>query len=113
MTEGAPLFPLIVLFGLNAVDELDRTAFNVLTPEIRDHFNLKLTPVLAIISGDHPRTEACPDESDFFASDEYAMRLRVVPTDLSLPVETRGRVFVTLFYVDPAPPGWSLVGGST
>ena len=51
VTEGAPLFPLVVLFGLNAVDELDRTAFNVLTPEIRDHFNLKLTPVLAIISG--------------------------------------------------------------
>lgn len=51
MTEGAPLYPLVVLFGLNAVDELDRTAFNVLTPEIRDHFNLKLTPVLAIISG--------------------------------------------------------------
>ena len=32
-TGGAALFPLVVLFGLNAVDELDRTAFGVLLPE--------------------------------------------------------------------------------
>ncbi len=51
VTEGAPLFPLGVLFGLNAVDELDRTAFNVLSPEIGDHFGLKLSGVLALISG--------------------------------------------------------------
>ena len=37
---GTPLFPLIVLFGLNAVDELDRTVFGVLGPEIRDTFGL-------------------------------------------------------------------------
>lgn len=29
-------FPLLVLFGLNAVDELDRGAFSTLAPEIRD-----------------------------------------------------------------------------
>jgi hypothetical protein len=29
ITLGAPAFPLVVLFGLNAVDELDRTAFAV------------------------------------------------------------------------------------
>lgn len=37
---GAPAFPLMVLFGLNAVDELDRTAFAVLLPDIRDHFSM-------------------------------------------------------------------------
>jgi ABC-type branched-subunit amino acid transport system ATPase component/MFS family permease len=42
ITGAAPLFPLAVLFGLNAVDELDRTAFQVLTPEIRDAFGLSL-----------------------------------------------------------------------
>jgi branched-chain amino acid transport system ATP-binding protein len=42
VTGAAPLFPLVVLFGLNAVDELDRTAFQVLTPEIRDAFHLSL-----------------------------------------------------------------------
>jgi ABC-type branched-subunit amino acid transport system ATPase component/MFS family permease len=42
ITGAAPLFPLVVLFGLNAVDELDRTAFQVLTPEIRDAFGLSV-----------------------------------------------------------------------
>ena len=32
--------PLAILFGLNAVDELDRTAFSVLTPEIKRAFGL-------------------------------------------------------------------------
>ncbi|MGH8998553.1 MAG: MFS transporter [Acidimicrobiia bacterium] len=50
VTEGTALYPLAVLFGLNAVDELDRTAFNVLTPEIRRDFDLDLSGVLAILS---------------------------------------------------------------
>ena len=45
---GAPLFPLMVLFGLNAVDELDRGAFGVLLPEIRKAFGLNLTGVTAL-----------------------------------------------------------------
>lgn len=45
---GAPIVPLLVLFGLNAVDELDRTAFSVLLPEIRDHFGLSLSGVTAL-----------------------------------------------------------------
>ena len=32
------LAALLILFGLNAVDELDRTAFAILLPEIRDEF---------------------------------------------------------------------------
>ena len=48
ITHPAPLFPLIVLFGLNAVDELDRVAFGVLTPEIRDWFGLSLFSVSLI-----------------------------------------------------------------
>jgi ABC-type branched-subunit amino acid transport system ATPase component/MFS family permease len=48
LTEGAPLFPLLVLFGLNAVDELDRSAFNVLAPEIKDHFDLDLAGVFGL-----------------------------------------------------------------
>jgi ABC-type branched-subunit amino acid transport system ATPase component/predicted MFS family arabinose efflux permease len=50
LTEGAPLFPLVVLFGLNAVDELDRTAFNVLTPEIRRSFGLDISGVLGMVA---------------------------------------------------------------
>lgn len=35
-----PILPLLVLFGLNAVDELDRTAAAILAPEIRAEFGL-------------------------------------------------------------------------
>jgi len=49
-TGGAPFYPLAVLFGLNMVDELDRTAFGVLTPEIRDHFGLDVSGILTVIS---------------------------------------------------------------
>ena len=50
VTLGAPVYPLIVLFGLNAVDELDRSAFSVLLPDIRDHFDLSDAGALAIVS---------------------------------------------------------------
>ncbi|HEX2574707.1 MAG TPA: MFS transporter, partial [Aquihabitans sp.] len=50
ITMGAPIFPLVVLFGLNAVDELDRTAFAVLLPDIRDHFGLSDAGALALVA---------------------------------------------------------------
>jgi len=50
VTAGFPTLPLFVLFGLNAVDELDRTAFSVLLPDIRDDFGLSNTGALSIVS---------------------------------------------------------------
>jgi branched-chain amino acid transport system ATP-binding protein len=50
ISAGQAVFPLIVLFGLNAVDELDRTAFGILTPEIRDHFGMTDKGILTLIS---------------------------------------------------------------
>jgi ABC-type branched-subunit amino acid transport system ATPase component/sugar phosphate permease len=50
ITGGSPFFPLFVLFGLNAVDELDRTAFGVLLPEIRDHFHLSNQGILSVVA---------------------------------------------------------------
>ncbi len=50
ITLGAPIFPLIVMFGLNAVDELDRAGFAVLLPDIRDHFGLSNEGALRIVS---------------------------------------------------------------
>jgi MFS family permease len=41
---------LFVLFGLNAVDELDRAAFSVLLPDIRDAFGLSDSGALALVS---------------------------------------------------------------
>ena len=47
---GEASFPLVVLFGLNAVDELDRTAFGILLPNIRDEFHLDNTKVLGLVA---------------------------------------------------------------
>lgn len=49
----ASLMPLLILFGLNLVDEFDRLAFAALTPEIRDAFDLRDQEIVAIgaISG--------------------------------------------------------------
>ena len=47
---GSPLLPLAVLFGLNMADELDRNAFGVLLPEIRDHFGLDTGGILTVVS---------------------------------------------------------------
>lgn len=50
VTMGAPIYPLLVLFGLNAADELDRTAFSVLLPEIRDHFGMSNAGILGVVA---------------------------------------------------------------
>ncbi len=47
--SGGTIYPLAVLFGLNAVDELDRTAFGVLLPEIREDFGLDLQGILTLV----------------------------------------------------------------
>jgi len=50
LTGGSPVYPLLILFGLNAVDELDRTAFGVLLPNIQDEFGLDLTGILTVVA---------------------------------------------------------------
>jgi ABC-type branched-subunit amino acid transport system ATPase component/MFS family permease len=50
LTGAGPTYPLLILFGLNAVDELDRTAFGVLLPNIREEFGLNLTVLLTIVA---------------------------------------------------------------
>ena len=50
LTDGAPVLPLLILFGLNAVDELDRTAFAVLLPDIRDHFGMSDAAALSLVA---------------------------------------------------------------
>ncbi len=50
ITGGAATAPILILFGLNAVDELDRSAFGILTPTIRDAFGLDNQGILGIIA---------------------------------------------------------------
>ena len=45
-----PLAPLLILFGLNAVDELDRAAFAVLTPTIQQDLGVSLETLTAVLA---------------------------------------------------------------
>lgn len=47
-TGGVTVAPLLVLFALNLVDEFDRVAFGVLSPEIRDAFGLSDSGIVAV-----------------------------------------------------------------
>jgi len=50
MTRGEALYPLLILFGLQAVEQLDQNAFAVLAPEIRDAFHLSLAGLGAFVA---------------------------------------------------------------
>jgi ABC-type branched-subunit amino acid transport system ATPase component/MFS family permease len=49
-TGGAALFPLVVLFGLNAVDQADQRVFALLAPNIRDYFDLDNSDFLLLVA---------------------------------------------------------------
>ena len=48
VTGGAATAPLLVLALMNAADELDREAFGVLLPEIRDYFGVSLGVIITV-----------------------------------------------------------------
>ncbi len=50
VTGTGPTAALLVLFALNAVDELDRTAFGVLLPDIRDHFSMSDSAITSLVA---------------------------------------------------------------
>lgn len=43
-------YPLAILFGLTMVDEVDRSAYTLLLPEIRDSFHLSNTGILSVVA---------------------------------------------------------------
>lgn len=45
-----PLYALLILFGLNAADELDRTAFGILLPNIRDDLGMSNGSILSLVA---------------------------------------------------------------
>ena len=47
--DGA-IYPILILFALNAVDELDRTGFGILLPNIRDHFGMSDSGILSLVA---------------------------------------------------------------
>jgi ABC-type branched-subunit amino acid transport system ATPase component/MFS family permease len=46
---NGPVFALLILFGLNCVDELDRTGFGILLPNVRDAFGMTNTGILTLV----------------------------------------------------------------
>ncbi len=50
MVGTGPVFPLLILFGLNAADELDRTGFAILLPNVRDAFGMSNTGILTLVA---------------------------------------------------------------
>ena len=48
LTGGAPALPIVLLFGLNLVDEFDRVAFAALIREIADKFDLSDERILQV-----------------------------------------------------------------
>ncbi len=47
---GAPLYPVLILFGLTAVDQLDKTAFRILLPDIAKDLNLSSGSALQLVA---------------------------------------------------------------
>jgi ABC-type branched-subunit amino acid transport system ATPase component/predicted MFS family arabinose efflux permease len=50
LTGGGPILPIVLLFVLNVVDELDQVAFGVLAPEIRDTFGISEAAFTTIVA---------------------------------------------------------------
>jgi ABC-type branched-subunit amino acid transport system ATPase component/MFS family permease len=49
LTGDGPLYALVILFGLNAVDELDRSAFGILAPDIAADFGIGLGGITVVV----------------------------------------------------------------
>ena len=69
--------PLAVLFGLNAVDELDRSAFEILIPEIRDDFGLDTKGSSPSSRSSRSRSSSCEIPIAFYADRLSRVRIAV------------------------------------
>ena len=49
-TGDGPIYPLMILFGLNLMDEVDRDGFGVLLPTIQADFHLNLQGILSLVA---------------------------------------------------------------
>ena len=50
LAGGGPVYALMILFGLSMVDEMDRTAFGLLLPNIRDAFDMSNQGILSLVA---------------------------------------------------------------
>ena len=50
LVDDGPVLVLVLLFGLNGVDELTRSAFGVLAPDIAQHFGSGLAGIFTVLA---------------------------------------------------------------
>ena len=50
LTDGGPVYALLILFGLNLLPQMDATGFGILIPNIRSAFHLSYTNLNSIIA---------------------------------------------------------------
>jgi ABC-type branched-subunit amino acid transport system ATPase component/predicted MFS family arabinose efflux permease len=50
ISGGGPVYALAILFGLSMVDEIDRDAFGLLIPNIRDAFHMSDAGILSLVA---------------------------------------------------------------
>ena len=50
LSGGGPAYALAILFGFNMVEEMDRDAFGLLTPNIQSAFHLSYASVLSLVA---------------------------------------------------------------
>jgi ABC-type branched-subunit amino acid transport system ATPase component/predicted MFS family arabinose efflux permease len=78
ITRPAPLFPLFVLFGLNAVEQLDRVAFALLGPEIRNWFGLSLAGLFTLTAITAPASLALELPVAYMADRRNRVRMSAI-----------------------------------
>ena len=50
LSGGGPIYALMILFGISMVDEMDRDAFGLLIPNIRDAFHMTDAGILSLVA---------------------------------------------------------------
>ena len=50
LTGGAPMYPLLMLFGLTLVDQFDKSAFRILLPDIAADFDMQIGDATRVVA---------------------------------------------------------------
>ncbi len=75
---GVSLFPLGVLFGIELLDQATQSAFNVLTPNIRDAFHLTNAGILLIVAIAGAAALACTLPIAVLADRTHRVRIALI-----------------------------------
>ena len=75
---GVTLFPLAILFGIELLDQATQSAFNVLTPNVRDAFHLTNAGILLIVAIAGAAALACTVPIAFLADRYNRVRIALI-----------------------------------